>query len=103
MNVIRQPLRIVKGECLIPKSRWGQTNTMINIKIFFAIALLSASTTAIADEIVIDTQDLYTDISTELAKGIKKMHQDIHEDVDAVLIANKKLQQASNTEQTNSL
>ncbi len=76
---------------------------MINLKTFFAIALLSVSTTAMADEIVIDTQDLYSDISAELAQGLEQMQQNLHEDTDAILIAHKKEQQASNTEQTNSL
>ncbi|MCG9697270.1 hypothetical protein [Shewanella sp. Isolate11] len=67
---------------------------MINFKTVFAIALLSASTTAMADEVVIDTTDLYADISAQLAQGIDQMHQDLNnEDMNAVLIAKKKEQQ----------
>lgn len=77
---------------------------MINLKTVFAIALLSASTTTMADEvIIIDTQELHADISAELALGIEQMQQNLHEDTDAMLIADKKEQQTANTEQSKAL
>lgn len=62
---------------------------MINLKTVFAIALLSVSTAASADEIIIDTTDLHASISAQLAEGLTQMQQDINEDVNAVLIAEK--------------
>ncbi len=77
---------------------------MINLKTVFAIALLSASTTTMADEvIIIDTQELHADISAELALSIEQMQQNLHEDTDAMLIADKKEQQTANTEQSKAL
>ena len=60
---------------------------MINFKTVFAIALLSASTAATADEIVIDTSDLHASISAQLAEGLVQMQQDLNEDLNAVLVA----------------
>ncbi|MCZ4337556.1 hypothetical protein [Shewanella colwelliana] len=60
---------------------------MINFKTVFAIALLSASTAAAADEIVIDTTDLHASISAQLAEGLVEMQQDLNEDLNAVLVA----------------
>ncbi|GIU30962.1 hypothetical protein TUM4644_30310 [Shewanella colwelliana] len=60
---------------------------MINFKTVFAIALLSASTAATADEIVIDTTDLHASISAQLAEGLVQMQQDLNEDLNAVLVA----------------
>ena len=68
---------------------------MINLKTVFAIALLSASTAASADEIIIDTTDLHASISAQLAEGLAQMQQDINEDVNAVLVAEKDEQQIS--------
>ncbi|QYK00443.1 hypothetical protein [Shewanella psychrotolerans] len=62
---------------------------MINLKTVFAIALLSVSTAVSADEIIIDTTDLHASISAQLAEGLAQMQQDINEDVNAVLIAEK--------------
>ncbi|MCG9712063.1 hypothetical protein L1D32_17375 [Shewanella insulae] len=62
---------------------------MINFKTVFAIALLSASTAATADEIVIDTTDLHAAISAQLAEGLEQMQQDLNEDLNAILVAQK--------------
>ncbi|ASJ96093.1 MULTISPECIES: hypothetical protein [Shewanella] len=66
---------------------------MINFKTVFAIALLSASTAATADEIVIDTADLHASISAQLAEGLEQMQQDLNEDLNAILVAQKDEQQ----------
>ena len=62
---------------------------MINFKTVFAIALLSASNAATADEIVIDTTDLHATISAQLAEGLELMQQDLNEDLNAILVAQK--------------
>ncbi|KIO37698.1 MULTISPECIES: hypothetical protein [unclassified Shewanella] len=62
---------------------------MINFKTVFAIALLSASSAATADEIVIDTTDLHATISAQLAEGLELMQQDLNEDLNAILVAQK--------------
>ncbi|MCE9679140.1 hypothetical protein LZP69_08100 [Shewanella sp. AS1] len=69
---------------------------MINFKTVFAIALLSASTATVADEILIDTDELYQDINIELAQGIEQLQQELSQDIDVILVAKEaKLNQAN--------
>lgn len=61
---------------------------MFNLKSAFAIAVLSTlSVSANADEMMIDTSDLHASITAELTQNMEKMHQDLSEDTNTLLIA----------------
>ncbi|WP_076412665.1 hypothetical protein [Shewanella sp. UCD-KL12] len=63
---------------------------MLNLKTVFVLAFLSTATTVSADELVIDTTDLHATISAELAEGMELMHQNLNEDLNAMLVAEEK-------------
>ncbi|MEI6860465.1 MAG: hypothetical protein V5788_12020 [Shewanella sp.] len=71
---------------------------MINLKTVFVLTLLTIATSVNADEIAINTVNLHATIAAELAKSMEKMHKNLTEDMDTILIASEQASESAANE-----